>query len=133
MSVQELSEGKMTVRTKDTRRIFEAQTTPRTHRFTFKNWPACRWLTCWLPSRRAVVLDARSADAFAHGHLRGSLNVRLECPFAEYAGQLVGAGENTITVCNPGRAHEARVGLSRVGLDSIAGVLDQPATAFPAP
>ncbi len=78
----------------------------------------------------AVVLDVRSPEAFARGHLRRSLNVGLEGRFAEHAGEIVGADENIVLVCDPSRDHEARVRLSRVGLDSVIGALDQPAKAF---
>jgi rhodanese-related sulfurtransferase len=77
-----------------------------------------------------VVLDVRSPEAFARGHLRRSLNVGLEGRFAEHAGEVVGADEDIVLVCDPGHDHEARVRLSRVGLDSVIGALDQPAKAF---
>jgi len=78
----------------------------------------------------AVVLDARSPEAFARGHLRGSLNVGLDGRFAEHAGGVIGHGEDIVIVCDPGRGHEARVRLARVGLDTVIGVLDQPARAL---
>jgi hydroxyacylglutathione hydrolase len=78
----------------------------------------------------AVVLDVRSHEAFARGHLRGSLNVGLEGRFAEYAGEVVDADDDIIVVCQPGGAQQARVRLSRVGLDSVIGALDQPEAAF---
>ena len=78
----------------------------------------------------AVVLDVRSPEAFARGHLRRSLNVGLEGRFAEYAGEVIGADEDIVLVCDRGRGHEARVRLSRVGLDSVIGALDRPARAF---
>jgi glyoxylase-like metal-dependent hydrolase (beta-lactamase superfamily II)/rhodanese-related sulfurtransferase len=80
--------------------------------------------------RGAVVLDVRSPEAFARGHLRGSINVGLEGRFAEYAGDVVDPGEEIVLVCDSGRADEARVRLSRVGLDSIGGALDRPRAAF---
>jgi hydroxyacylglutathione hydrolase len=78
----------------------------------------------------AVVLDVRSPGAFACGHLRGSLNVGLDGCFAEYAAEVTGIGEDIIIVSDPGRAREAGMRLSRVGLDSVIGALDQPATPF---
>jgi hydroxyacylglutathione hydrolase len=78
----------------------------------------------------AVVLDVRSPGAFACGHLRGSLNVGLDGRFAEYAAEVTGIGEDIIIVSDPGRAREAGMRLSRVGLDSVIGALDQPATPF---
>ena len=76
----------------------------------------------------AAVLDVRSPEEFARGHLRGSVNVGLDGRFAEYAAQVVGG--DIVVVCDPGRARDTRLRLARVGLDSVAGALDQPASAF---
>ncbi|MBV8429975.1 MAG: MBL fold metallo-hydrolase, partial [Solirubrobacterales bacterium] len=81
-------------------------------------------------ARGAVVVDARAPEAFARGHLRRSLNVGLDGRFAEHAGDVIDAGEDIVVVCDPGRGHEARVRLSRVGLDSVLGALNHPAMAF---
>ncbi len=81
-------------------------------------------------ARGAVVLDVRSPETFARGHLRRSLNVGLEGRFAEYAGEVVDADEDVVVVCDPARGHEARVRLSRVGLDTVIGALDRLAETF---
>jgi rhodanese-related sulfurtransferase/glyoxylase-like metal-dependent hydrolase (beta-lactamase superfamily II) len=80
----------------------------------------------------AAVLDVRSPEEFARGHLRGSLNAGLDGRFAEHAGEVIGDGQEIVVVCDPGRAVEARVRLARVGLDTVTGVLGQPAEAFSA-
>jgi len=74
--------------------------------------------------------DVRSPEAFARGHLRRSLNVGLDGRFAEHAGEVIDTDEDIVVVCDPGRGHEARVRLSRVGLDTVIGALDRPAEAF---
>ena len=76
----------------------------------------------------AAVLDVRSPEEFARGHLRGSVNVGLDGRFAEYAAQVVGG--DIVVVCDPGRARDTRLRLARVGLDSVVGALGQPASAF---
>jgi hydroxyacylglutathione hydrolase len=76
----------------------------------------------------AAVLDVRSPEEFARGHLRGSVNVGLDGRFAEYAAQVVGG--DIVVVCDPGRGRDARLRLARVGLDSVVGALDQPVSAF---
>jgi rhodanese-related sulfurtransferase len=76
----------------------------------------------------AAVLDVRSPEEFARGHLRGSVNVGLDGRFAEYAAQVTGGA--IVLVCDPGRARDARLRLARVGLDSVTGTLDRPVTAF---
>ncbi len=82
----------------------------------------------------AVVLDTRSPQAFAAGHLRGSVNVGLEGRFAEYAGDLLEPDQEVILVCPFGREREARVRLGRIGFDRVVGHLADPAgtlAAFP--
>jgi hydroxyacylglutathione hydrolase len=81
-------------------------------------------------ARGAVVLDARSPEEFARGHLRGSLNVGLDGRFAEHAGEVIDPDRDIVIICDPGRGHEARVRLARVGLDTVIGVLDRPAEAL---
>lgn len=76
----------------------------------------------------AAVLDVRSPEEFARGHLRGSVNVGLDGRFAEYAAQVTGG--DIILVCDPALARDARLRLARVGLDSVTGTLDRPVTAF---
>ena len=72
-------------------------------------------------ARGVVVLDVRAPSAFCRGHLRRSLNVGLDGRFAEHAGEVVDADAEIVVVCDPGRGHEARVRLSRVGLDAVLG------------
>ena len=51
----------------------------------------------------AVVLDARDHEAFAAGHLRGSINVGLGGRFAEYAGEVI-RPDTAIVLVTPARA-----------------------------
>jgi hydroxyacylglutathione hydrolase len=70
-----------------------------------------------------VILDTRSPESFASGHLEGSINVGLDGRFAEYAGSVVRPGQPVVLVCEPGREQEARVRLGRIGFDQVAGWL----------
>lgn len=72
----------------------------------------------------AVVLDARSPESFASGHLRGSVNVGLDGRFAEYAGDVVRPGESIVVVADEGRATEAKVRLARIGFDDVVGAVE---------
>jgi len=89
----------------------------------------------------AIVIDARPADQFATGHLRGSINVGLDGRFAEYAGDVLRPGQSVIVVTEPGLEREARVRLARIGFDHVIGALtnitaqlaDRPDLAAPAP
>ena len=71
----------------------------------------------------AVLLDSRALDAFASGHLRGAVNVGLDGRFAEYAGDVVRAGQGIVVVTDEGRDVEAKVRLARIGFDEVLGVL----------
>jgi hydroxyacylglutathione hydrolase len=78
----------------------------------------------------ATVLDVRPPEAFARGHLHGSLNVGLEGRFAEFAAEVIGTDDDIVIVCQAGTGQQARVRLSRVGLDSVLGALDHPESAL---
>ena len=69
----------------------------------------------------AVLLDTRSPESFASGHLRGSINVGLDGRFAEYAGDVVRPGQEVVLLGDPGRGTEAKVRLARIGFDAVAG------------
>lgn len=69
----------------------------------------------------AVLLDTRSPESFASGHLRGSVNVGLDGRFAEYAGDVIRPGQQVVLMGDPGRGREARVRLARIGFDAVAG------------
>ncbi len=78
----------------------------------------------------AVVLDARSPEVFALGHLRGSINVGLGGRFAEYAGSVVPSDVDVVVVAEPGTEAEARTRMARIGFDRVVGHLAQPEQVF---
>jgi rhodanese-related sulfurtransferase len=69
----------------------------------------------------AVLLDTRSPESFASGHLRGSVNVGLDGRFAEYAGDVIRPGQQVVLLGDEGRGTEAKVRLARIGFDDVAG------------
>lgn len=73
----------------------------------------------------AVVVDGRSPEAFASGHLKGSINVDLDGRYAEYAGTVVRPHQPVVVVADPGREREARIRLARIGFDHVLGYLPQ--------
>lgn len=74
-----------------------------------------------LAHRGAVLLDTRAPEAFASGHVRGSVNVGLDGRFAEYAGDVIRPGQQVVLLGDHGRGTEAKVRLARIGFDAVAG------------
>jgi hydroxyacylglutathione hydrolase len=71
----------------------------------------------------AIVIDGRSPEAFASGHVRSSVNIGLDGRFAEYAGDVARAGQAIVLVTDEGRETEAKVRLARIGFDRVQGAI----------
>lgn len=72
----------------------------------------------------ALVIDARSADAFAAGHVPGAVAVGLGPSFAIWAGWLTPYDRDVVLVLDDdARFAEARTDLRRIGIDNVAGWL----------
>ncbi|WP_421112489.1 MBL fold metallo-hydrolase [Solicola sp. PLA-1-18] len=67
------------------------------------------------------ILDTRTPDEFAAGHLAGAINVGIEGRFAETAGMVVHHDDEILLVPAPGRAQEAGLRLKRIGYDHVVG------------
>jgi rhodanese-related sulfurtransferase/glyoxylase-like metal-dependent hydrolase (beta-lactamase superfamily II) len=72
----------------------------------------------------AQVLDVREAGDFAHGHVRGALNIGLDGKFATWAGTVLSLDRPIVIIAGPGRHEEAAIRLGRIGFDRVAGYLD---------
>jgi hydroxyacylglutathione hydrolase len=77
-----------------------------------------RWL-----ANGAILIDGRPAAEFASGHLRGAVNVGMEGRFAEYAGDVARPDQPIILCTDPGKEHEAKVRLARIGFDRVVGTV----------
>ena len=74
----------------------------------------------------AHIVDARSREAFAAGHVGGSLNIELGDSFASYVGWFVPFGAAVVLVLPEpveDALVEATTHLFRIGYDRIVGVL----------
>ena len=71
----------------------------------------------------AVLIDTRSPEVFASGHVRDSINVSLDGRFAEYAGDVARPGQPIVVITDAGRETEAKVRLARIGFDDVRGAL----------
>ncbi len=69
------------------------------------------------------VVDARSVDDFAVGHLRRSVNVGFDGRFAETGGMVAEIGERVALITYPGEEQDAALRLARVGSDNVIGYL----------
>jgi hydroxyacylglutathione hydrolase len=77
-----------------------------------------------LAAEGAVLVDTRSPEAFASGHVAGAVNVGLDGRFAEYAGDVLRPDQRVVLLTDPGRPTEAKVRLARIGFDRVVGALD---------
>ncbi|HUF99942.1 MAG TPA: rhodanese-like domain-containing protein [Ilumatobacter sp.] len=74
----------------------------------------------------AAVVDTRPVEAFAQGHLAGSLSVSLTGRFAEQVGSVVNAGTAIVLLGSPEAVTEAKVRLGRIGFDNVVGAITGP-------
>lgn len=76
-------------------------------------------------AREASVLDTRSPEAFAAGHVPGALNAGLAGSFPTWAGTVLPEGAEVLLVLEgPGDLMEATWHLLRIGYDPPVGWLD---------
>lgn len=71
----------------------------------------------------AQLLDARSPDAFAAGHLPGSINIGIDGRYASWAGTVLDLEKPIVVIGEEGRQEEAVLRLGRIGLDRVLGYL----------
>jgi rhodanese-related sulfurtransferase len=71
-----------------------------------------------------IALDVRSGEAFAAGHVPGSVNIALSGQFASWAGALLGLASRPVLIAESDDAvSEARMRLARIGLEDARGYL----------
>jgi rhodanese-related sulfurtransferase len=72
----------------------------------------------------AIALDVRPGEAFAAGHVPGSVNIALSGQFASWAGALLGLDSRPVLIAESEDAMaEARMRLARIGLEDARGYL----------
>jgi glyoxylase-like metal-dependent hydrolase (beta-lactamase superfamily II)/rhodanese-related sulfurtransferase len=72
-----------------------------------------------------VALDVRPGDQFAQEHVPGSINIALSGQFASWAGTVLGLSARPVLIADsPEQLSEARVRLSRVGIEDARGYLN---------
>ena len=76
--------------------------------------------------RGAMLLDGRTAEEFALGHLRHAINVGLAGRYAEFAGSLFPPDVDIVLFTEPGQELEGKNRLARIGFDRVIGYLSEP-------
>jgi glyoxylase-like metal-dependent hydrolase (beta-lactamase superfamily II)/rhodanese-related sulfurtransferase len=72
----------------------------------------------------AVALDVRAVEAFAAGHVPGSVSIALSGQFASWAGAVLGLQAHPVLIAESGeQMEEARLRLARVGIEALDGYL----------
>jgi hydroxyacylglutathione hydrolase len=72
----------------------------------------------------ANLLDVRPGDAFAAGHVPGSINIALSGQFASWAGGILGIHSKPVLIGDTDeQIEEARLRLARVGIEDLLGYL----------
>lgn len=75
-------------------------------------------------TQSALILDTRTPEAFAVGHIPDSLNISLDGHFAQWVGELiVNIDQPILLITDIGREEEAITRLARVGYDHTIGYL----------
>ena len=72
----------------------------------------------------AMIIDGRTPEAFAVGHIEGAVNVGLNGRYAEFAGSVVPSDADIVLVVDQGTEIEARNRLGRIGFDRVVGFLN---------
>ena len=78
----------------------------------------------------AVILDARSPEEFATGHITGSVNIGIGGRYAEFAGGVLNPQANIVLVAGEGQELEAKNRLARIGYDNVVGAIESPMQAM---
>ena len=76
--------------------------------------------------RGAVLVDGRTPEEFAQGHLRHAINIGLEGRYAEFAGSVLKSDVDIVLFTEPGQELEGKNRLARIGFDRVIGYLAEP-------
>ena len=74
----------------------------------------------------AMLVDGRTPEEFALGHLRGAINIGLEGRYAEFAGSVIKPDIDIVLMTEPGLELEGKNRLARIGFDRVIGYLKEP-------
>ncbi len=76
-------------------------------------------------SEGQIALDVRPCEEFASVHVPGSVNIALDGQFASWAGTVLGLSAHPVLIAaSDEQLEEARLRLTRVGIEALDGYLD---------
>ena len=73
----------------------------------------------------AQVLDVRTPDEFAVGHMCESINISLDGRFETWSAIILNREHSIVLIAEPEQEREAFIRLSRVGFDQVIGYLNR--------
>ena len=74
----------------------------------------------------AALVDGRTPEEFAQGHLRHAINIGLGGRYAEFAGSVLPPDVDIVLLTEPGQELEGKNRLARIGFDRVIGYLEAP-------
>jgi glyoxylase-like metal-dependent hydrolase (beta-lactamase superfamily II)/rhodanese-related sulfurtransferase len=84
-----------------------------------------------LQQEGVLVLDTRPSGQYGGAHVPGAIHIALSGQFASWAGRLIGLDHKLVLVAEDHDAMlEARTRLARVGLEGVAGYLEEGMAAW---
>ena len=78
----------------------------------------------------AALVDGRTPEEFALGHLRRAINIGLEGRYAEFAGSVLPSDVDIVLLTEPGHELEGKNRLARIGFDRVIGYVADPYQAM---
>jgi len=73
----------------------------------------------------ALLIDGRTPEEFALGHLQGAINVGLGGRYAEFAGWIIPSDADIVLFVEEGYELEAKNRLARIGFDRVIGAVSE--------
>jgi hydroxyacylglutathione hydrolase len=89
------------------------------------HYPLCYEDFMYAQQNGAIILDTRSPQDFAKGHIEGAINIGLKGQFAHWVGTLINPESTIILITDKDCQQEAILRLARVGYEKVLGFLKE--------
>jgi hydroxyacylglutathione hydrolase len=71
----------------------------------------------------AILIDTRSSNEFANGHVVGALNLPYNKSFTNWAGWLIGYDRDIVLITSKDKLMDVKKSLQSIGLDRVTGYI----------